>query len=275
MNTQSKMSGFVLGGLLIVFGVMALLETFINLNPWVWVAVLTTGGLVVFGVYIMDRAEKWLLIASYAMLAVAGLLTLITLGILVDSYVATYVLLAIATPFLVAFLFNRTNWGLLVPFYVLLVIGIMVSLLELGVLVDSYVATFVLLAIAFPFLVAFLLNRTNWGLLIPFYVQLVIGIMVPLLELGVLNDTLIATYVLLAIALPFFVVYVRNTKNWWALIPGGILAVIGIAFLIAEAAVEYVFPAALIVGGILVVIRQFTKKEGTDNTEVPPEELTE
>ena len=222
MNTQSKKSGLVWGGLLIVFGVLALLETVTNLNAWVWVAVLTTGGLVGFSVYAMDRTEKWLLIISYAMLAVAGLLTFLTLGVLVDSYVATYVLLAIA----------------------------------------------------FPFLVAFLLNRTNWGLLIPFYVLLVIGIMVPLLELGVLNDTLIATYVLLAIALPFFIVYIRNTKNWWALIPGGILAVIGIAFLIAETAVEYIFPAALIVGGILIVVRQFTKKEEIDDTEVPPEELT-
>ncbi len=222
MNTQSKKSGLVWGGLLIVFGVLALLETVTNLNAWVWVAVLTTGGLVGFSVYAMDRTEKWLLIISYAMLAVAGLLTFLTLGVLVDSYVATYVLLAIA----------------------------------------------------FPFLVAFLLNRTNWGLLIPFYVLLVIGIMVPLLELGVLNDTLIATYVLLAIAIPFFIVYIRNTKNWWALIPGGILAAIGIAFLIAETAVEYIFPAALIVGGILIVVRQFTKKEEIDDTEVPPEELT-
>ncbi len=222
MNTQSKKSGLVWGGLLIVFGVLALLETVTNLNAWVWVAVLTTGGLVGFSVYAMDRTEKWLLIISYAMLAVAGLLTFLTLG----------------------------------------------------VLVDSYVATFVLLAIAFPFLVAFLLNRTNWGLLIPFYVLLVIGIMVPLLELGILNNTLIATYVLLAIAIPFFIVYIRNTKNWWALIPGGILAVIGIAFLIAETAVEYIFPAALIVGGILIVVRQFTKKEEIDDTEVPPEELT-
>jgi hypothetical protein len=169
---------------------------------------------------------------------------------------------------------DRTEKWLLIISYAMLAVAGLLTFLTLGVLVDSYVATYVLLAIAFPFLVAFLLNRTNWGLLIPFYVLLVIGIMVPLLELGVLNDTLIATYVLLAIAIPFFIVYIRNTKNWWALIPGGILAVIGIAFLIAETAVEYIFPAALIVGGILIVVRQFTKKEEIDDTEVPPEELT-
>jgi hypothetical protein len=224
MNTQSKKYGLVLGGLLIVFGVLALLETVTDLGAWVWVAVLTIGGLAVYGVYATDREEKWLLIISYAMLAVAGLVALLTLGVLDDPYVATYVLLAIAIPFLAAFLFDRTRWGLLIPFYVLLAVGVMV----------------------------------------------------PLIELGVLDDNLTVTYILLAIAIPFFVVFIRNTKNWWALIPGGILAIIGLSFLIAEASVEYIFAAALIVAGILIVVRQFTKREETpqveelDNSEETP-----
>ena len=209
MNTQSKSAGLVLGGLLIIFGVLALLDTFIDLGAWVWVAVLTVGGLAVYVVYAVERTEKWMLIISYVMLAVAGLVALLTLGLLPDPFVATYVLLSIALPFLAAFLFNRTNWGLLIPAYVLLAIGVMV----------------------------------------------------PLIDLGVLYDTLIATYVLIAIAIPFFVVYILNTRNWWALIPGGILAIIGLGFLIASASVEYLFAAGLIVAGILIVVRQFTKKD--------------
>jgi hypothetical protein len=228
MNSQSKKSGLVWGGLLIVFGVLALLETVTDLGAWVWVAVLTIGGLAVYGVYATDREEKWLLIISYAMLAVAGLVALLTLGVLDDPYVATYVLLAIAIPFLAAFLFDRTRWGLLIPFYVLLAVGVFV----------------------------------------------------PLTELGILDDNLTVTYILLAIAIPFFVVFIRNTKNWWALIPGGILAVIGLSFLIAEASVEYIFAAALIVAGILIVVRQFTKGEETpqveelDDSEETPEEVS-
>jgi len=217
MNTTSKKSGLVLGGLLIIFGVMALLETLTDLGAWVWVAVLIIAGLAVYAIYATDRTEKWLLIISYAMLAVAGLVTLLTLEVLDDPYVATYVLLAIALPFLVAFLADRTRWGLLIPFYVLLVVGVMV----------------------------------------------------PLTELGVLDDNLTVTYILLAVAIPFFVVFLRNTKNWWALIPGGILAIVGLSFLIAEASVEYIFAAVLIVAGILIVVRQFTKAEETPQVEEP------
>ncbi|MFC1922681.1 hypothetical protein ACFLY4_05275 [Chloroflexota bacterium] len=224
MNTQSKMSGLVLGGLLIVFGILAFLDIYIDLGAWVWVAVLTVGGLAIYAVYAVERTEKWMLIISYTMLAVAGLVTLLTLGLLPDPFVATYVLLAIGLPFLAAFLFNRMNWGFLIPAYVLLVIGLMV----------------------------------------------------PLIDLGVLNGTLIATYVLIAIAIPFFVVYILNTKNWWALIPGGILALIGFGFLIAAASVEYLFAAGLIVAGILIVLRQFTKKdEPAPMEELPGEEAHE
>jgi hypothetical protein len=220
MDTPSRKSGITLGGLLIVLGVLALVETVTDINEWIWVAVLVIGGLIGYAVYATDREEKWLLIVSYVMLAIAGLVTLLTLEILQDAFVATYVLLAIALPFFVAFLNNRSNWGLLIPAYVLLVIGVMV----------------------------------------------------PLIEMDILYDTLVAAYVMLAIALPFFVVYLRNTSNWWALIPGGILAVMGLGFLIAEAAVEYVVPAAMIIGGVLILVRQFTKREQPAQVEELPEE---
>lgn len=223
MNTKSRKQGLVLGGLLIIFGVLALLENVTDFSIWIWVAVLVIGGLAVYAIYATDREEKWILIISYAMLAVAGLLTL----------------------------------------------------LELDILRDALVATYVLFAVALPFLVAFLLNRTNWGLLIPAYVLFVIGLMIPLIEYGVLADFIIPAYILFAIAIPFFVVYLRNSSNWWALIPAGILSVIAASFLIAESAVEYIFAIALIAGGILIVFRQFTRKDEIDDADAPPEELAE
>jgi len=129
MKSQTK-QGIVWGGLLILFGVVALLETFVDLNAWAWVVVLVAGGLGVYAVYAMDRTEKWLLIISYVMLAVASLVTLITLNILRDEAIATYVLTAIAAPFLLIFLqSDRTKWGLLLPPYILIAVGVMVGLI--------------------------------------------------------------------------------------------------------------------------------------------------
>jgi hypothetical protein len=212
MKTGAK-QGLIWGGLLILFGVMFLVEIYIDIGPWVWVAVLTVAGLGVYGIYAMDRSEKWILIVSYVLLVVAGLITLITLDVLRDESVATYVLTAIAIPFLVAFLQR---------------------------------------------------GRTNWGLLIPPYILIAVGIMVGLIGVGFLDDLLVPAYVLIAVSIPFFVAYVRNTKQWWPLIPGGITAIVGVSFLIAEAAVQYIAPALLIIAGIFVLVWQFTKKEAND-----------
>jgi hypothetical protein len=72
---------------------------------------------------------------------------------------------------------------------------------------------------------------------------------------------LVPAYVLIAVSIPFFVAYARNTQQWWPLIPGGITAIVGLSFLIAESAVQYVAPAVLIIAGIWVLVRQFTRKE--------------
>jgi hypothetical protein len=81
---------------LILFGVMALVETYTDLTTWGWVAMLAAAGLVVFGIYLTDRSQWGLLIPAYVLWAVAALIALITLNVLRDESVATYVLAAIA-----------------------------------------------------------------------------------------------------------------------------------------------------------------------------------
>jgi len=209
MKSSANKQALVGGGLLILFGALSLLEVYTDLGPWIWVTILAVAGLGVYGIYAMDRSEKWMLIVSYVLLVVAGLVTLITLNVLRDEAIATYVLIAIALPFLLVFLRNREQWWALIPAYVLTAVGVMVGLTGLGVL----------------------------------------------------DDLLIPAYVMFAIAIPFFVVFARDTKKWWALIPGGVLAVIGLSFLIAEASVQYIAPAALIIVGVWVLVRQFVRKE--------------
>jgi hypothetical protein len=57
------------------------------------------------------------------------------------------------------------------------------------------------------------------------------------------------------------VVYARNRRLWWALIPGGILAAVGLSFLIAEAAAVYIGALVLILVGVGVLVRVFARKE--------------
>ncbi len=95
--------------------------------------------------------------------------------------------------------------------------------------------------------------------------------MIVLIGRGVLSDLLVPAYVMFAIAIPFFVVYARDPKQWWPLIPGGIMAVIGLSFLIAEAAVQYVGPAVLVLVGVWILVRVFTRREPTaPETPAPP-----
>jgi hypothetical protein len=217
MKSQTRKRSLIWGGLLILFGVVLLLETFTDLTAWVWVGILVAGGLGVFAVYLTDRSDRGLLIPAYVLWAVALLIALITLNVLRDESVATYVLVAVALPFVVTFLRNRARWRALIPAYVLVAVGVMV-----------------------------------W-----------------LIGQGVLDDLLIPAYVMFAIAIPFIVVYARDSRQWWALIPGGIMAVIGIAFLIAEAAAQYVGAVALILVGIWILVRQFVRKEPAA-PDVPP-----
>ena len=155
------------------------------------------------------------------------------------------------------YLTEPTEWGLLIPAYVMWSIAALVALIELNILRGDFIATFVLTIIALPFLVGYLRNRENWGLLIPAYVLLAVGVMVWLLARGILGDLLVPAYVMFAIALPFFVVYGLNPRQWWPLIPGGIMTVIGLAFLMAEAMVGYIVPIMLILAGVLILVRQF------------------
>jgi hypothetical protein len=163
----------------------------------------------------------------------------------------------------------KAPWAPLISAYVLAAVAVLVAMTQVDLLDDLWIAPYVLAAIALPFLIAYVRDRKQWWALIPAYVLLAIGLMVFLTDGEFISDELVAPYVLFVIAIPFFVVFVRNTQNWWALIPGGILAVIGLSFLIAQAAVEYIGAVVLVAAGVWIVVRQFTgagsRDEGADD----------
>jgi hypothetical protein len=217
MAPRVAKQGLVWSGVLILVGVLSLLNLFVELSPWVWVLAFAAAGLGAFVLYSADRSD----------------------------------------------------WSVLLAAYILWAIGLLIALVTLDILRDEAVAFFVLIVIALPFLGVYIRNRSQWWALIPAYVLVMVAIMVGLIGLGILEDALVASYVLFAIAIPFFVVYVRDRSQWWALIPGGILAVVGFALLIAEGGFLYIGGIALILIGAWILYRGLRAKEPLAAPEPP------
>lgn len=209
MNNLAARGRALWGGFLIILGGVLLLEYFVELGVWPWVAFLGLFGLGFYALYAADRKHKWLLIPSYVLLAIASLLVL----------------------------------------------------LEFDVLQGDAVAIFVFVVIAIPFLYVYLRNRRAWWALIPAYVMLALTGLIGLESLGVFSGDTEVSYIMFAIAFPFFFVYVRNRRHWWALIPAGIMAIIGGAFLFTADIGKYIGPAFIILIGIWILFRAFVRPQ--------------
>jgi hypothetical protein len=177
------------------------------------------------------------------------------------------------------FLTETSQRWILIPAYILLAISGLIALAEVNLLRDEYIATYVLTIIALPFLALYLRDRRQWWALVPAYILFAVGVMIGLIGENILTDLLIPAYVLLSIALPFIVVYIRDTKQWWALIPGGIIGLIGFSFLLAEGTFQYIIPVLVILAGAWIMIRQFINQkasvvEGSTSVYVEVDEST-
>ncbi len=168
-----------------------------------------------------------------------------------EDIIAALIVAAFGVPFLVVYLNNRQHWWALIPAYVFFAIGVAVAMGVIG-LPGELAASYVLMAIAAPFYYVYLRNRSQWWALIPAYTLTAITGIV--LMSPWVRGELVGAYVMFAIALPFLYVYVRNREHWWALIPAGILGSIGVSLLVMGMA--YLIPAAMIVVGIYLIVRQ-------------------
>ena len=158
---------------------------------------------------------------------------------------------------------DRSEKSLLIISYVMLAVSLMLGLIVTNLLQGEFVAVYILICVATPFLYYYFRSgNSNWGLLIPAYTLFAVALMLLLVGFNLLNGLLIAAFVNFAVALPFFYVYFKNKKHWWALIPGGVTAVVALSFMISSSA-KFVGPATLIVAGIWLLSRQFTNK-GSD-----------
>jgi len=111
------------------------------------------------------------------------------------------------------YLTDRSDKSLLIPAYMIWAISGLLALIGARILQGTGIATYVLTAIALPFVVAYVRDRRKWWALMLTYTLLAIGMLVGLIGLGVLRGLLIPAYVLPAIAIPFIVAYARNRRH--------------------------------------------------------------
>lgn len=260
MDYLNSKQRFGWGSMLIFFGLSQAVNLFPAVPELVKAAIIAFGGLVGLGIFFSARNEKMLLIPAYLQLAIAAIAFLAILNLVSGEMLAAIILFLAAFPFFVVYFFKREHWWALIPGYALLALSVMLLLLGGGLIDGGFVATYVLGAIAFPFLVVYFKDKNSWWALIPAYVMLVLGVMIGLIDANWLRGLIVPAYIMLAISFPFFYVYFKNRSHWWALIPAGVTALIGLGFALGAGLVKYVIPSVLVLAGVWLLVNNLRQE---------------
>jgi uncharacterized membrane protein HdeD (DUF308 family) len=114
---------------------------------------------------------------------------------------------------------------------------------------------------------AYTRRKERWWMLIPAYALVAIAGVIVLDALFPRAEDLSGAYVMFAIALPFLYVYLNDKKKWWALIPGGIMAAVGLGLLVS--AVVAFLPVLLILAGVYLLVRQISENRSKTAASAP------
>lgn len=229
---RHRIINLILGILLLLAGGLVLAQ---NLG-WIagfssnsWLLILSSLSVMFFGVFALSGWKDWgWLFPAFILAGISATIALSDAG-LTGSLSAAPVLLGCGLPFLSAYLLDRkANWWALIPFWVLLVVTLMLAFVDF--VPGEVVAFFILISIAIPFLVLYLLDRSRRWALIPAFVLAAISF-IPLLA-GAAAGEFIGAYVMFMISLPFFLIYFSSADSWWALLPAGSTASVGLLILL-------------------------------------------
>jgi len=219
----------IFGGiLLIAAGVVALLQTqgyLTDLAPNIWMIIFAGISVLSLAFYFISGVENWgLLFPAGIFAALAFLLGMVVKGE-DNPAMAAPLFVGIGLPFVVAFLLDRKrNWWALIPTGVMAFLTVVLLVVENtpGEVIGA--ALFFILAITFGLVYA--TRRLVWAAIVA-YVMLVLGF-TPLIAMSQ-RPELAGIVVMFGIALPFLLIYLRSPEaRWWALIPGGITATVGL-----------------------------------------------
>ncbi|MGH2523013.1 MAG: hypothetical protein ACRDH2_10970 [Anaerolineales bacterium] len=167
--------------------------------------------------------------------------------------------------FLSTFVTNRANWWALIPGMTLLGLAVMILLGVFAPSVREVAGGSIFLgSIGLSFWLIYMSNRQQWWAVIPGGTMLTLAAVAGLPDRvggpatgGLFFLGLGLTFMLLA-ALP-----TPQGRMRWPLIPGGILAVMGLLIAIGFGqGINYIWPVALILVGLYLVARTFGLRRG-------------
>lgn len=149
---------------------------------------------------------------------------------------------------------HRQQFWPLIPGIIMLGLSLLIVSDEMGLKGTSGAGLF-MLSIGLSFLAVYVFHPEHWWAIIP------AGIVGSVSLVIFFGDLLGVSLMFLGMGLTFFALYLvllsTEDKHWWPLIPGGILAFMGILFLFFGPLEfgNYLLPAALIIAGIILIIK--------------------
>lgn len=165
---------------------------------WVWSGVLILGGGLFFAL------STGLIPAQLPILAVAA------------GGVA-----AISLPFLFRWAATREGWAVLAG-WIFIGLGGALAVMYFTPGSEQLVLVAVLTVIAVPLIVAYLVDRERWWLLIPAYILIAAAILIVLTALHI-NLMILAGLAFLAVVVPLWVVGALNSQARWLLLPAALI----------------------------------------------------
>lgn len=190
------------------------------------------------------KARSLNLVWGVILILAGGLFLAQNLGYLEELPLNTWVIIfgVLSLLFFATYFINGVKeWGWLFPAFIFAGLALTMAMTTKGV-ESGAVGAPVLIGIGLPFVVVYFLNRQeNWWALIPAWVLTMVAVLISITNR--VPGELIGAFVMLAIGLPFLVVYLINREHWWALIPGGIMVALAAVILLStRASGQFVAP---------------------------------
>ncbi len=225
VNRSSLFWGVLLigGGILALADQLGYIE---KLSPTLWILVFAAVSLLGFVSYAMSGWTQWGWLFPAGVFGGLAVIIALATNNVDTAAVGSPLFFGLLIPFAAAYLTDRTrNWWALIPG------GVMLFLALTTLLVDSvggeWVGAMFLLLFGLAFLAVYFNNQTRtWALLVAY----IFGVLSIAPMLAAFGDVAayFGTVFFLAVALPFYVVYVRSAENWWAIIPAGVMTVLAV-----------------------------------------------